>query len=262
MPDFDFPKIKNRIEKSKPGSVFLLENLRFLPGEERNDPGLAMQLSLLGDFYVNDAFAVSHRKDASLVAITKYLPSYAGLLMEKEIKNLDMVMKKPKHPFSIILGGAKVKDKLLGLRALTRKADDVLLGSNAFNEPGIPGSPKITWPEDAKKHRRFVWDIGPFTANYYSSVIGKARTLIWNGPPGVFEKKGFEKGTIGIWKAVLSNNRAHVVIGGGETSASLKLVTRNSKLVTKNKNLFISTGGGAMLDYLSGKKLPGIEVLK
>ena len=235
----------------------LVENLRFFKEEETNDSDFAETLSMMGDFYVNDAFAVSHRNNASVVAITKYLPSYAGLLMEKEIKNLDMAMKKPKRPFAIILGGAKMKDKILGLRALIRKADDVLLGSNAFNE-SVPKSPKLIWPEDGKRHGKFIWDIGPFTVNRYASIIGRAKTVIWNGPSGFFEKKGFEKGTIGIWKAVLSNKKAHIVIGGGETGASFKLLGK----VKISKNVFISTGGGAMLEYLSGKKLPGIEALK
>jgi 3-phosphoglycerate kinase len=260
--NFDFGKIKSTIEKSKPGSILLLENLRFLSGEEKNDAKLAKQLASLGDFYVNDAFAVSHRKNASLVAITKYLPSYGGLLMEKEIKNLGGILKYPTHPFIIVLGGAKIKEKIFDLRKVIQKADDVLLGSNAFNEFGIPGSSKITWPEDGKKHEKFIWDIGPFTIGYYASVIGKSKTIIWNGPTGFFEKKGFEKGTIGIWKAVLKNRKAHIVIGGGETVASAKLISNFEFRISNLRNVCISTGGGAMLDYLSGKKLPGIEALK
>ena len=267
LPDFDFPKIKNRIEESKPRSVFLLENLRFLPGEEKNDPGFAMQLSLLGDFYVNDAFAVSHRKNASVCAITKFLPSYAGLCLENEIKNLGTIINYSTHPFIVILGGAKLKEKILNLRGLINKADNVLLGSNAFNESGVPKSSKFVWPEDAKssagrRNRKSIWDIGPFTVGNYASVISGAKTIIWSGPPGFFEKKGFEKGTIGIWKAVLKSasrrKKTHIVIGGGETSASLKLLGK----VRIPRNIFISTGGGAMLEYLSSKKLPGIESLK
>ena len=260
IPEFDFPKIKNQIDRSKSGSVFLLENLRFLAGEEKNDPGLAMQFSLLGDFYVNDAFAVSHRKNASVCAITKYLPSYAGLCLEKELKNLGSILKYTTRPFVIILGGAKLKEKILKLKKLVRKADSVLLGSNAFNESGIPKEPKFVWPDDARKNGRFIWDIGPFTVNSYADLINEAGTIIWNGPPGLFEKKGFEKGTIGIWKAVLSNRKAKIIIGGGETTASLSLI-HNSKFIIP-RNLFISTGGGAMLEYVNGKKLPAIEALK
>jgi len=254
---FDFQKLNKGITNSK-CRVHLLENLRFLLGEEKNDAKLARQLASLGDFYVNDAFAFSHRPTASMVAITKFLPSYGGLLLEKEIKNLDKAMKKPTHPFVIILGGAKLKVKLLGLRGLIQKADCVLLGSSAFNESGMLKSPKLIWPEDAKNHGKFIWDIGPFTMNRYTSIIGRAKTIVWNGPPGFFEKRAFRKGTIGIWKAVLKNKGAHIVVGGGETSASLELLGK-TKIP---KNVFVSTGGGAMLEYLSGKELLGIEALK
>lgn len=267
---FDFPNIKNRVEESKPGSIFLLENLRFLPGEEKNDLELAMQLSLLGDFYVNDAFAVSHRKNASVCAITKYLPSYGGLCLEKEIKNLGGILKYTTHPFVVILGGAKLKEKILKLKRLIGKADSVLLGSNAFNESGIPKGAKFAWPDDAKSanHRgkRIIWDIGPFTVNYYTELISKAGMVVWNGPPGFFEKKEFNKGTIGVWKTILKSagrrKKIRIVIGGGETIASAKLIPNFKSLIPKRKNIFLSTGGGAMLDYLSGKKLPGIEALE
>ncbi|MEK7506310.1 MAG: phosphoglycerate kinase [Patescibacteria group bacterium] len=253
-------KISHRVDFCRPADVVLLENMRFLPGEERNDDKLARQLASLGDFYVNDAFAVSHRNNASVCAVTKYLPSYAGLCLEKEMKNLGAIVDDSTHPFVVVLGGAKLKEKILKLKKLVRKADSVLLGSNAFNESGIPKQPKFIWPDDARKNGKFIWDIGPFTVNSYADLINEAGTIIWNGPPGLFEKKGFEKGTIGIWKAVLSNRKAKIIIGGGETIASLSLI-HNSKFIIP-RNLFISTGGGAMLGYLSGKKLPGIEALK
>ncbi|MGC9603557.1 MAG: phosphoglycerate kinase [Minisyncoccia bacterium] len=251
-------KISHHVDFCEPGEVVLFENLRFLPGEEKNDAKLAKKLASLGDFYVNDAFAVSHRANASVAAITRFLPSYGGLLLEKEIKNLDRAMKKPVRPFVIILGGAKLKEKIVGLSKLIEKSDATLLGSNVFNESGIPKSPKFIWPKDAMNYGKFIWDIGPFTLERYASIIGKARTIVWNGPPGFFEKKDFRKGTIGIWKAVLKNKKAYIVIGGGETSASLELLGK-PKIP---KNIFISTGGGAMLEYLSGKRLPGIEALK
>jgi phosphoglycerate kinase len=251
-------KISHRVNFCKPGDVVLLENLRFLSGEEKNDAKLAKQLASLGDFYVNDAFAFSHRPTASMVGITKFLPSYAGPCLEKELENLGGIINYTTHPFVIVLGGAKLKEKIIGLENTVKKADAVLLGSNVFNESGIPKSPKIIWPEDAKNHGKLIWDIGPFTANRYASVISKARTIVWNGPPGFFEKKGFEKGTVRIWKAILKNRKARIVIGGGETLASLKLV-KNAHVP---KNVFLSTGGGAMLEFLSGGKLPGIEALK
>jgi len=284
--NFRFAVIKKKIAKSENG-VFLLENLRFLPGEEKNDAKLAKNLASLGDFYVNDAFAVSHRKNASVVAITKYLPSYAGLLMEKEIKNLDAVMRNFKHPFTVIIGGAKISDKIgiiknLWGSASRRKADYFLLGGGPANTffvaQGLPvgdslidkyqisniknkkylNSKKIILPSDVKIKNKQILDIGERTVRWYSTIIKKSRTIIWNGPMGMFEKKEFANGTKGIWQAVSKNKRAKIVVGGGETVVSLNLLTTHYKLPI---NLFLSTGGGAMLEYLSGKKLPGIACL-
>lgn len=242
--------------------VVLLENLRFFRGEESNDPSFAKVLAALGDFHVNDAFAVSHRKNASVVAITKFLPSYGGLRLKEEVERLNEVMKSPKHPFVVVVGGAKVGDKLRSLRGLLRKADMVLLGSSVFAEGDIPNIPRLSFPDDIKAHGDLAWDVGPWTIARYAKTLARARTIIWNGPPGFYEKKGFAKGTRAVWKAVLTNRRARTVIGGGETVASLRqLKIENSKLKI-GRDVFISTGGGAMLAYLSGEKLPGIEALK
>jgi phosphoglycerate kinase len=251
--------LKKAVERSN-ARVVLAENLRFFKGEESNDPTFARELAKIGDLYVNDAFAVSHRKNASVVAITKYLPSYGGLCLQKEIENLGGILAYTARPFVIILGGAKLKDKFLGLHGLIEKADKVLLGSNAFNETGISKGSKFIWPEDAKKHGRFFWDIGPFTVGRYADVIGRAKTIVWNGPVGFFENEGFERGTIGVWGAILKNKKANVVIGGGETIASFGILKAGKR--GSPKNVFFSTGGGAMLDYLSGKKLPGLEALE
>ncbi|HXF44298.1 MAG TPA: phosphoglycerate kinase [Candidatus Paceibacterota bacterium] len=270
------------------GRVFLVENLRFWHGEEKNDANFAKKLARLGDFYVNDAFAVSHRKNASVVAITKYLPSYAGLLFEREVKNLGGILKYTTNPFVIILGGSKASDKIGMMKYFWNKADYFLLGGGPANTffaaKGLPigdslidrGSisqvlrlirkeiepRKIVLPVDVKIKDRKILDIGDGTTRKYSILIRKARTIIWNGPMGQFEKRGFGEGTAAIWKAILRNSKAKIIVGGGETTASSDLISNFSSLISRKKNLFLSTGGGAMLEFLSGKKLPGIEVLK
>ncbi len=275
-------------------SIFLLENLRFFPGEDENDKNFAKKLASLGTFYVNEAFAVSHRKNASMVAITKFLPSYAGLLLEKEIKNLSSAMKKPKHPFVIILGGAKISDKIGLIKNFLNKADYFLIGGGIANtfiaaqnlpigeslyeKDLIPtakkflkstrstssglmlskseASKKIILPVDFMISNRKMLDIGPKTTENYGKIIKGAGTIVWNGPMGYIEDKKFRKGSDGILEAILKS-KAFAVIGGGETTSILK--AKSYKLKT---NIFISTGGGAMLEYLAGKKLPGIEALK
>ncbi len=288
---FNFEKIETQIESSRPGSVFLLENLRFLPGEEKDDSALGMRLAALGDVFVNDAFAVSHRANASVHAIIKYIPSYAGLLLEKEVQNLDRVAKNYTHPFAIIFGGAKISDKMAVIQHFRNKADYFLIGGGPANTffaaQGLPigdslvdvksiafakrylKSRKIILPVDAERQDRKILDVGPKTVGQFGAIIKNSKTIIWNGPMGFFEMKGFEKGTRSVWKAVLRNKKATVVAGGGELLISFaKLVPSEYKRVvagTKkntNSNLFLSTGGGAMLEYLSGKKLPGIEVLR
>ncbi len=272
---FDFLRLKN----SPPGVIFLLENLRFLAGEEKNDAKLAKQLASLADFYVNDAFSVCHRNAASVVAITKFLPSYAGLLLENEIKNLSAVMKYPKHPLVVILGGAKISDKIGLIKNFSAKADYFLIGGgmahNFLKAQGLPigdsifeestvnfargllGNKKIILPIDYAINKNKILDIGPNTARLYSDMIKKAKTIIWNGPMGYFEDKRFAKGSETIAKAILES-RAFSVVGGGETTT----LFQNSKFIIHNSNIFISTGGGAMLEYLASKKLPGVEALK
>ena len=281
--NFNFAEIRKKIKNSSPASVFLLENLRFLKGEEKNSLRLARQLASLGDIYINDDFAVSHRKDASVAAIAKFLPAYAGFLLEKEIKNLNKAMKNPKKPLVVILGGAKVLDKISLIRG---KADYFLIGGAMANTfiaaQGIPvgdslydrnadlpakilsknlggqARKKIILPVDTIVHKRQILDIGPETIKKYAGIIQKAGTIVWNGPMGYIEDERFANGSKAIAKAIIKS-KAHSVIGGGETIASLKIKNQKSKI--KN-NVFLSTGGGAMLEYLAGKKLPGIEALK
>jgi phosphoglycerate kinase len=262
--------------------IFLLENLRFWPGEDRNDPKFARKLAILGDFYVNEAFPASHRNSASISAITRFLPSYMGLRFEEEIKQLRRALTGYKKPLTLILGGAKISDKIGVIKYFWHKADNILLAGGPANTflaaSGLPvgdslvngdakvfikpylNSPKIKLPIDLKIHTKSIMDIGPKTLTEYSKIIRKSRTIIWNGPAGFFEKKEFSNGTKGIWQAILRNKKARIVVGGGETVASLSLIHNSQFMIPRN--LFLSTGGGAMLEYLSGKKLPGITALK
>jgi phosphoglycerate kinase len=280
VPHFRFGEIKQQIKVAPPKTVFVLENLRFLPGEEKNDAGLAKKLASLADFYVNDAFAVCHRANASVAAITKFLPSYAGLELQKEIKFLSGVMKKPKHPLVFVLGGAKAADKLGVIEYFMNKADHFLLGGAAANttlflrgvdigKSLIDRDPvdlkklrktlnyrNMILPIDFKYHHKAAWDIGPKTIKNFVAKVKDARTIIWSGPVGFFEKRGFAAGNLAVARAIANNRQAFSVVGGGETVAFLKQRKLDKKFS------FISTGGGAMLDFLAGKKLPGIEALK
>ena len=280
IPHFNFPKIKDEIERAPGGSVFLLENLRFLPGEKKNSKTLAKQLANLGNYYINNDFADSHRADASISAITEFLPSKPGPILKKETQALTKVRTNPRHPFVLIIGGAKLADKILFAKYLLPKADYALVGGgpannflklnkvnigSSINEPKLAQttkllsrSKKIIIPVDWKKEGNKILDIGPKTIKLYSEIISGAQTIIWNGPMGYFENKKFATGTVGIAKAILKNKKAKTVIGGGETIAALPLKINKQEY----GNLFISTGGGAMLEFLAGKKLPGITALK
>ncbi|MGC9599553.1 MAG: phosphoglycerate kinase [Minisyncoccia bacterium] len=277
---FRFGEIKRVVAAAPRGSVFLLENLRFVKGEETNDPRFARQLASLADFYVNDAFAVDHRANASLVAITRFLPSYAGLELENEIVSLSRVMQKPKHPMILILGGAKAADKLGVIKYFRAKTDWFLLGGGPANtilflkgidvqesvrdrDPkdlkelkAVANYKNIVLPDDFVWHDGMVLDVGPKAVQIFSKKIGEARTILWSGPLGLIEQKRYARGSIAVARAVVRNRRAFSVAGGGETVMFLK------KYGLDKKFGFISTGGGAMMDFLAGKKLPGIEALR
>lgn len=297
------PAVEKEIAKMKGGEVLMLENLRFEKGEEENNAALAKQLVRLGDVYVNDAFGVCHREAASISAITKFLPSYAGFLLEAEVSALSKVMKNPKKPLLLIMGGLKFETKLLVIEKFLDKADKVLLGgglaSTCLKALGyglgasvtddnylslakkIAGNKKISLPIDVIAGRKdqscdfyhlpvpvkpcdlfkapyAIYDVGPATIREWAKLIKKAQTIIWNGPLGYFEQKPYDSGTLAMARLVAgrSKGKAFGVVGGGETVAAL----RQSKMAEYVDH--ISTGGGAMLEFLAGKKLPGIEALK
>ncbi len=283
---FRFAEIKKEVATSPKGSVFLLDNLRFLPGEEKNDPALARQLASLADYYVNDAFAVSHRANASVAAVTKFLESYAGLELEKEIAGLSRAVVTPNHPVVLILGGAKASDKLGVIKHFrsSGKADHFLLGGGSANSvltlrgfdvkdslresdpktlavlTPLATDKKVVVPTDVVwgvgSDKKKILDIGPKAIRRFSEAIAAARTIIWSGPLGFIERKEYTKGSIAVARAIGRNRKAFSLTGGGETVMFLK------KYKLDKQFSFISTGGGAMLDFLAGEKLPGIEALK
>jgi phosphoglycerate kinase len=287
------------------GDVTLLENVRFHPGEEANDPALAEALAKLGDLYVNDAFGAAHRAHASTAGITKFVQQSAmGFLMEKEIKYLSHELAKPAKPFVVILGGSKVSDKIGVIKALMEKADAILIGgamANTFwKAQDVPiGASRVEedkldlareivelakkkgvrflLPVDALEARKVEvgapfrntsrvtathgiadgWqavDIGHATVSLYEDEIAKAKTILWNGPVGVFEIPAFATGTIAIAEA-LARSKATTIIGGGDSVTAVKQAGLAEKMT------FISTGGGASLELIEGKELPGIAAL-
>ena len=296
---------KEIIDHMESGDVALLENVRFQSGEEANDPDFAKSLADLGDLYVNDAFGAAHRAHASTVGITKFVEKSAmGFLMEKELKHLKEGLEKPAKPFVVILGGAKVSDKIGVLKALLEKADTILIGgamANTFlKAEGIPvGASRVESDKvdlahellDLAKRRgvKFLlpvdvveadeiragadmrntsrlspqhgisdgWqavDIGAATIALYQEEIAKAETILWNGPMGVFEIPEFGEGTIAIAEA-MAQSGATTIIGGGDSVTAVKQAGLAGKMT------FISTGGGASLELLEGKELPGVAAL-
>ncbi|MEA3272815.1 MAG: phosphoglycerate kinase [Patescibacteria group bacterium] len=249
-------KLIKKISALNCGGVAVLENIRFYKEEEKNDKNFAKNIGELVDAYVNDAFAVSHRAHVSISAITKVLPSYAGLLLQEEIKNLDKILKNPARPFVVLLGGAKMSTKIPSIKDI--KADYILLGGALDKESKSMAKKllkKVVFPsDDVVGKKGAILDIGPQTVLEYSKYIRKAQTIVWNGPMGYFEKKEFSHGTIALARLIASRSSGKVfgVVGGGETIEALKK-TKMEQYVD-----WISTGGGAMLSFLSGEKLPGL----
>ena len=238
----------SKLEKDK---IEFFENVRKFPEEEKNDPVFAKKLSKMGDIYVNDAFSVSHREHASIIGIPKYLPSYMGLLFENEFKNLSVAFR-PKHPFLLILGGVKFETKLGVLDKFLNIADKIFIGGalvvKALKIP-VARNPKIIFPVGDPT----ALDANAETLEILKKEVKKAKLILWNGPLGNYEN-GFTKGTIELAK-IISQSKAFSIIGGGDTVAV-------AKKVGLKKFSFVSTAGGAILEFLSNGTLPGIKALE
>ncbi|MBI2903333.1 MAG: phosphoglycerate kinase [Candidatus Methylomirabilis oxyfera] len=294
------PGVKARIDRMGAGQVLMLENCRFHPEEEKNDEAFARALADLCDLYVNDAFGTAHRAHASTVGVARFIKKAAcGFLMRRELEHLGAVLDSPKRPFVAILGGAKVSDKIGVLTNLFSRVDSFLIGGgmaytflkaqghevgNSLVEANrlsvareameqakrskvavrLPTDHVVAERVDAGATTRLVegsipsgWmglDIGPATIGRFVEEIGRAKTILWNGPMGVFELAPFQKGTFALARAVAASG-AHSIIGGGDTAAAV------AQAGVAEKMTHISTGGGASLEYLEGKELPGIAAL-
>ncbi len=294
--------VETRVGRIAPGEGVLLENLRFYAEEERNDPKFAQALSRLGDIYVNDAFGTAHRAHASTEGVGHYLPGVAGFLMEKEIRYLDGALTNPARPYVAILGGEKVSDKIGVLTKLLDKVDRVLIGGgmsytflkaqgHAVGSSRVesdkvdlakqllataaqrkiqfllpldhvittsldPGTPVKTVPVGQIPEGWMGADIGPETIKVFTAALVDAKTVVWNGPVGVFEQERFLTGSRRIAEALANLKGATTVIGGGDSAACVQQLKLGEKMS------HISTGGGASLEFLEGKTLPGIAILK
>jgi phosphoglycerate kinase len=251
--------------------VRLLENTRFNAGETENDPAYARELASLADVYVNDAFGSAHRAHASTEGVARLLPAYAGLLLERELEELGSLLEDPERPFVAVLGGAKVEDKIGVLRSLSERANALLIGGkmaeqvdreDGFELPSDVVAAAAFEPDAEAKVVRVEevpdgWlglDIGPETRERFSTRIGEARTVFWNGPMGVFEWPRFAAGTKAVAKAVAAAD-AHTVVGGGDSVRAVE------ELGLADRIDWVSTGGGASLELLEGKELPGVAVI-
>lgn len=294
------PDVEKHVSELADGEILLLENVRFHAGEEKNDPELAKQFAALADVFVNDAFGAAHRAHATTAGIAEYLPSVQGLLLEKELDVLGKALSDPERPFTAIIGGAKVKDKIGVIDHLLDKVDNLLIGgglsytfsraqgheigdslveedkidlAKSFIEKAKEKGVNLYLPIDVKVADSFSetaktksveitgiekgWmglDIGPKTAELYESVIKDSKLVIWNGPMGVFEMAPFAEGTKRVAQA-MAETEAFTIIGGGDSAAAVE------KFEVAEKMDHISTGGGASLEFMEGKELPGVAAL-
>ncbi len=285
----------------KPGDVALIENLRFDPREEKNDPEFARALSSLADMYVDDAFGAAHRAHASTAGMAEYLPSAAGLLLQREVEALSRVLEKPDMPFALILGGAKVSDKIGVINHLLERINTVVIGGGMANtflkakglsvgkslveednvdvasdvlkraeQQGVDlllpvdavvadrmesGAKTETVSVENVPSEKAIFDIGPASVKQFTEALRSARTIVWNGPMGVFEIPEFAEGTRGVAQAV-AESAGFTLVGGGDSVAAVE------QLGVADRISHISTGGGASLEFLEGKSLPGIAVLE
>ena len=291
------PEVEAVVAEMQPGDVILLENVRFHSGDESNDPALAKELASLADIFVNDAFGAAHRAHASTVGVAEYLPSVAGFLMEKELTFLGQTLTAPEHPFVAILGGAKISDKIGVIDNLLTRVDGLLIGGGMANtffkaqgyEIGRSlvedesldvarkmlerAGERLALPVDVVVADRFdaqarskvvpvdqvpedwaILDIGPETVELFQRKLAGAKTVVWNGPMGVFEFPRFAAGTEAIAR-ILAEAGATTIIGGGDSVAAVEQAGLADKMT------HISTGGGASLEFLEGKELPGVAAL-
>lgn len=301
LPDSVGLAVEAAVARLSPGEVVLLENLRFHAEEEANDPAFAASLARLADLYVNDAFGTAHRAHASTAGVAAHLPAVAGLLMEKELRHLGQALEAPRRPFVAILGGKKVSDKIGVIRHLLTRADALLIGGGmaytflraqgreigaslcetdrlglaselleSASRRGVafrlPADVIVATAPEAGADHKVVdagaipagWmgvDIGPRTAAQFAEVIAPAGTVLWNGPMGIFEIPAFAGGTRAVAEA-MARSKAVTVVGGGDSAAAVE------ELGLADRMTHISTGGGASLEFLEGRELPGIAVLQ
>lgn len=294
------PEVEKSVLEMLNGDIIMLENIRFVPGEEANDPQLASALAKLGDIFVNDGFGVSHRAHASTYGVGTILPAYAGFLIEKEIKAMSPLLHNPSQPLVLIMGGAKIKDKIGIIENFIPKATHILIGGGLANTflaaQGLPvgqslyekdkleiantilakalspnqiilpsdlttaqeisntAQTQTKSPQDVRLEEKIL-DIGPQTSETFSKIIETANSILWNGPLGLTEFTPFQNGTRAVAQAV-SDSKAFSVIGGGDTAEVLTTLG-----FAESKFSHVSTGGGASLEFLSGKELPGIAIL-
>lgn len=292
---------KAAIAKMQPGDIVLLENVRFYPEEEKNDEKFARRLAELGDIYVNDAFGAAHRAHASTEGVARFLPAVSGFLMQKEIDMLGRALSNPERPFVAILGGAKVSDKIAVIGNLIELVDTLIIGGGMANtfikasghdvgkslleadkvdlarelmakarakgikfllpvdvvvsETADPDVESKVVPVDNIPQDMMALDIGPDSVKYFSEALKQAKTVVWNGPMGVFEMSAFARGTFAIAEALTQSN-ATTIVGGGDSASAVE------KAGVADKISHISTGGGASLEFLEGKVLPGVAALQ